>query len=162
MSDIQTKTIVTACDHRYVWGAILLGLSLRHSQINHPYHVLGYDLTPFDIKCLESIANTKVFPLDHNTARSMCTQKPLAIATATTDLIIWMDSDCIVTGNLDKYLTASSGNIQIRFRKKIENASVYRNIYHKNDKYGEIPISVLKIKKKDVPLLLLISYSTVY
>jgi len=129
---------------------MLLGLSLRYSQTKCRFHVLGYDLTAEDIKCLESIADTKVFPLDLSTTRSMCTQKPLAINTATTDRIVWMDSDCIVTGNVDKYLIASEGKMQIRFRGKTENASVYRNIYHKSDKYGAIPQSVLKIWQHDV------------
>ncbi len=146
----KNRTVVTACDHNFVWGAILLGLSLRYHDIDCYYHILGYDLPDSDLKILESIPDTKVFPTHKSSTRSVCTQKPMAIATADTEYIIWMDADCIVTGNVSEYLVCPDGKMQIRFRNKIENATIYRNIYRSEDKYGEIPKIVLAEWKRDV------------
>lgn len=145
-----TKTIVTACDHNYVWGAMLLGLSLRHYDTQAYYHVMGTNLTEYDIRCLESLPDTKVFCTDKIEKRSVCVQKPLAIATAETDLIIWMDSDCIITNNVDHFLIAPEGRFQIRFRQQKENAQVYRYLYQPGDSIGSIPRQVLDVWKRDV------------
>ncbi len=155
------KTIVTACDHRFLWGAMLLGLSLRYHNVPCYYHVLGYDLPEEDIKALQAIPHTKVFQTAKTSSRSVCTQKPMAIATAETELIIWMDADCMVTGNVDKYLVCQDNAFQIRFREKAENASVYRNFYRAEDTWGEIPPCVLDQWKKDINDLQTPNISTV-
>lgn len=144
------KTVVTACDHNFLWGAILLGLSLRFHKVACHFHVLGYDLSEQDIQLLQNIPDTKVFSTHKTDTRSVCTQKPMAIATANTELIIWMDADCIVTGNVDKYLYCPEGRFQIRFRDLPENAGVYRNFYRSEDKFGEIPKQVLRQWQMDI------------
>jgi hypothetical protein len=144
------NTIVTACDHNYVWGAMLLGLSLRYYNTQAYYHIMGTNLTQPDIRCLESIPFTKVFSTDRVEMRSVCVQKPLAIESAETDIIIWMDSDCIITSNVDRYLNASGDRFQIRFRGEPENAQVYRDLYQSGDKPCSIPNRVLNIWKHDL------------
>lgn len=149
MNDAKS-TVVTACDHNFVWGAMLLGLSMRYQGMTCPYHVLAYDMPPEDVLLLEGIADTKVFPAQKTDSRSICTQKPMAIATAETDIVVWMDADCIVSGNLEKFFLCPDDSIQIRKRGKAENATVYRNYYAAGDKYGSIPARVLQIWKEDV------------
>ena len=146
----QNVTVVTACDSKFVWGAILLGLSLRYHKMDCIYHILGYDLSSEEISFLESIPNTKVYPTHKPNTRSVCTQKPIALALAETEIIIWMDSDCMATGNLDKFFYCCDDSIQIRWRGESENATVYRNYYHKDDDWGTIPKAVLDVWKKDV------------
>jgi len=144
------KTVVTACDHNYVWGAILLGLSLRFFKVPCFFNVIGFNLTDADISVLESISDTRVVSIQTDDPRSVCTQKPIALLSADTDLITWMDADCVVTGDVDKYFIATEGKFQIRFRGKEETAGVYRNFYRSADKYGSIPEGVLKIWKEDI------------
>ncbi len=143
-------TVVTACDSKFVWGAILLGLSLRYHKMNCYFHVLGYDLSQDEINFLESIPETKVYSTHKPNTRSVCTQKPIALALAETEIIVWMDSDCLATGNLDKFFHCCEDSIQIRWRGEAENATVYRNFYHKNDRWGAIPKAVLDTWKQDV------------
>ncbi|MDD2332332.1 MAG: hypothetical protein PHI68_06755, partial [Candidatus Cloacimonetes bacterium] len=149
MSDYQ-KTVVTACDHNYLWGAMLLGLSLRYYQIPCYYHVVGFNLPAMDVRILESIPDTKVIRITSDDPRSVCTQKPVAILSAQTQLIIWMDSDCVVTGDVDRYLIAPEGKFQIRFRDKSENSGVFRNFYKPGDAFGSIPKQVLDIWQRDL------------
>lgn len=149
MIDAQ-HTVVTACDRKFVWGALLLGLSMRYHGMSCPYHVLGYDLSVKDVRTLEGIPGTKVFPTNKADSRSICTQKPLAIATADTPIVVWMDADCVVSGNLESYFVCPGDALQIRQRDARENASVYRNYYRRNDKYGAFPQTVMDIWQRDV------------
>ncbi|MDD4687980.1 MAG: hypothetical protein PHH38_07875 [Candidatus Cloacimonetes bacterium] len=143
-------TVVTACDQNFVWGAMLLGISLRYHSMTCAYHILGYDLTQRDVKCLQSIPGTEVFPVHKTDMRSVCTQKPMAIDTAETDIVVWMDADCVVSGNLEKFFVCPDNKLQIRIREENENFSVYRNLYTKHDTLGKIPQKVLDIWQKDV------------
>jgi hypothetical protein len=155
-------TVVTACDHKFVWGAMLLGLSLRFHEMTCAFHILGYDLSDDDIACLQSIPNCKVFSTHKTDTRSVCTQKPMAINTAETDLIVWMDADCVVSGNLEKFFICPEDRIQIRLRKPLENKSVFRNYYHRKDTLGEIPKQVLQTWQHDVADRKQSRISTVY
>lgn len=151
MSVVQpVATVVTACDHNFVWGAAILGWSMRFHGMRCPYHVLAYDLSDIDKRILESIPDTTVFPTHKADTRSVCTQKPMAIATAETEIIVWMDADCIVSGNLEKYFQCPDGKMQIRFRKAKETATVYRNYYIAEDITGSIPQHVLNKWREDV------------
>jgi hypothetical protein len=111
---------------------------------------LGVNLTAEDIRALECLPHTKVFPIQSSDTHNVCLQKPLAIRTAETDIIIWMDADCIVTNNLDAYYTTPDDKFQIRFRQNRENAQVYRDLYQANDTLGAIPARVLQIWQQDV------------
>lgn len=144
------STIVTACDSNFVWGAMLLGLSLRYNKMTSSFHVLGYDLNPEEIAQLSSIPQTKVFNTHKTSSRSVCTQKPEAIATADTEIIVWMDADCVVIGNIESFFVCPENQLQIRWREADENGSIYRNYYKKEDKWGCIPSRVLKQWKEDV------------
>jgi hypothetical protein len=141
---------------------MLLGLSMRYHHMNCAYHVLGYDLPEQDARCLQSIPGTKVFPTHKTDTRSVCTQKPMAINTAETDVIVWMDADCVVSGNLEKFFVCPDNRLQIRLREKPENFSVYRNFYSGTDSLGEIPQKVLDTWQKDVDDLPQARIKTVY
>lgn len=143
-------TVVTACDHNFVWGAALLGWSMRFYNMKCQYNVLGYDLPIKDVQVLESIPGTKVIQTHKPNSRSVCTQKPMAISTANTEIIVWMDADCIVSGNLKDFFVCPDGKLQIRFRGKEETATIYRNFYAANDEVGHIPHKVLEIWQKDI------------
>ncbi|MCK9584888.1 MAG: hypothetical protein M0R69_08330 [Candidatus Cloacimonetes bacterium] len=157
-----TKTVVTACDHNFVWGALLLGLSMRYHGMDCAYHILAYDLTPEDIRVLSSLPNTRLFPTHKTDTRSVCTQKPMAIATADTDIVVWMDADCIVSGNLEKLFVTPDNKLQIRKRQPEENATIFRNYYRARDEYGKIPQRILATWQQDVGDLKSPRIDTVY
>ena len=143
-------TVVTACDHKFVWGALLLGISMRFHDMQCAYNIVGYDLLEHDLDCLQSIPGTKVFPAHKSDTRSVCTQKPMAINTADSDIVGWMDADCVVSGNLEKFFVCPQNRIQIRQRELPENQSVFRNYYGNVDIPGEIPQKVLDVWQRDV------------
>lgn len=144
------KTIVTACDSNYVWGAYILVASLCYQNVQAYKKVLGIMLTNEEQELLNQFPDTEVINSNRKTDRSVCLMKPHAIFSAKTDLICWMDSDCIITGDITDFIEADDDEIQIRFRSFEENAGVYRNYYGKNDELGLIPEKVLSTWQDDV------------
>jgi hypothetical protein len=144
------KTIVTACDSNYIWGAYILVASLSYFKVQSYKKVLGIMLTEEEQDLLTQFPDTDVVNSNRETDRSVCLMKPHAIFSAETDVISWMDSDCIVTGDVTDFLEVEDDEIQIRFRSFEENAGVYRNYYGKNDELGLIPQKVLDTWKEDV------------
>lgn len=144
------KTIVTACDSNYIWGAFLLVASLAYYDVKAYKKVLGIMLSDQDKELLSQFPDTQVVNSSRESDRSVCLMKPYALYLAETDIISWIDSDCIVTGDVTEFLNVEKDHIQIRFRSFEENAGVYRNYYGKSDEKGLIPNKVLKTWKEDI------------
>lgn len=144
------KTIVTACDSNYIWGAYILVASLAYYNVKTYKKVLGIMLSEEEAKLLSQFPDTEVVNSDRETDKSVCLMKPHAIFAAETDIVAWMDSDCIVTGDVTDLVEVAPNEIQIRFRSFEENAGVYRNYYGKDDEKGLIPDKVLNTWKEDV------------
>jgi len=155
------KTIVTACDSNYIWGAFILIASLCYFDVKSYKKVLGIMLSQEEQELLNQFPETEVVNSYRDSEKSVCIMKPHAFNLANTDLITWIDSDCIVTGDITEFMTVEEDEIQIRFRSFVENAGVYRNFYGKSDELGLIPEKVLRIWKEDVADLELSQISTV-
>jgi len=143
----MNNTIVTACNKSYLWGAYLLIASIRLNQGLTPIHVLVSGLNTDEIKLLEQFERVKVIVAN---SPFMHLEKPSAIMSAETEYITWVDADCIVIGNVDKLLIPAHQGLQIRFREKEENASVFSKRYSRDDSIGDIPKNILKSWQKDV------------
>ncbi len=144
------NTVVTACDHNYVWGAWLLIASMRIHKMQDKALVLGGGLTDEDLKLLEQFGDTEVHQMEAGNFRSMTCQKPEAMLLADTEYITWADCDAVFTGNVSGYMNAEPDTIRIRSRQKQENAAVYASRYGQGDEYGSIPQKVLNIWQKDI------------
>ncbi len=144
------KTIVTACDANYLWGALLLIVSIRKFNLNTKIVVSVYDFTEEQMAYLSQFPDVEVVEGINPGNQCVCVMKPQAILAAKTDWVIWMDSDCIVTHDITDLLVTTQDGIQMRFREKEENATVYRNYYKKIDKVGLIPEEVLETWRQDI------------
>ena len=144
------KTIVTACDSNYIWGAFILVASLCYNNVKSYKNVLGIKLTQDEQDLLSQFEDTKVIAQNYRNGASVCLMKPNAIYSAETEIIAWMDADCMVTGDVTDLISVCGKCIQIRFRSPWETGSVYRSYYGKQDVPGKIPKKVLDIWKEDV------------
>ncbi len=144
------NTIVTACDRNYIWGAYILTASLRFHGGTDKIHVLAEDFRDEDRALLEQFDNVTVFDEKHSTGRGVNTQKPEAIKTATTELITWMDADCMAVGNVEPLLRYCPDRFQIRARGPEENSEVYRRQYRQGDGEGGVPLHILAQWQEDV------------
>lgn len=147
---MNKNTVVSACDHNYIWGAWLLVASMRVHKMEDKALILGGGLTDHDVMLLEQFDNTEVRHMEQGNSRSMTCQKPEAMLLADTEYITWADCDAVFTGNTSEYMKAEPDEIRIRIRCKAENAMVYGSRYDKNDVHGSIPKKILDIWQENV------------
>lgn len=148
---MSSKTIVTACDHNFVWGTYLLLLSLRRHGVQLPVHVVTHNLGEVDCALLHQIGGVTLFKAsDEANHRNIIYQKTAAILTAETDLITWIDSDCVVTGDITPLLDAVGEGLQIRMRPEAEIAYLFKKRYAPGEKQKALPRRVLEIWRDDV------------
>jgi lipopolysaccharide biosynthesis glycosyltransferase len=145
-----SSTIVSACDSNYFWGAFLLACSIQYNKLDTYFHLLGYKLENSEREVLSQFESCQVISVTEEISRSLCTVKPLAIKSATTDFVTWLDADCLVKGDISEKLAPNDEKFYIRFRELRENASVYLRRYQKISEFGFVAQSVLDIWKKDV------------
>ncbi|MFA7257012.1 MAG: hypothetical protein WC047_05505 [Kiritimatiellales bacterium] len=148
---MSSKTIVTACDHNFVWGTYLLLLSLRRHGVQLPVHVVTHNLGEVDCALLHQVGGVTLFRAsDEANHRNIVYQKTSAILTAETDLILWIDSDCIVTGDITPLMDAAGEGLQIRMRPEAEITYLFKKRYQHGEKRGVLPRKVLDIWREDV------------
>jgi lipopolysaccharide biosynthesis glycosyltransferase len=148
---MSSTTIVTACDHNFVRGTFLLLLSLRRNGVNLPVHVMTHNLGEADSALLRRIDGVTLFKAaDEANHRNIVYQKTAAVLTAETDLIMWIDSDCIVTGDITPLIETAGEGLQIRMRPEAEIAYLFKKRYAAGEKRGTLPGKVLEIWRNDV------------
>lgn len=140
-------TIVTACNRRYIWGAILLIASIRQSGGRYPIHVWTTDLNESERNLLRQFDNVAVIATDMAHPHLV---KPDAMLNVTTEYATWIDSDCMFIGHLDPLLIPNKEGIQIRLRGSQENELVFGKRYRNQDRAGSIPVHILNQWKQDV------------
>jgi len=146
----MNSTIVTACDVNYLWGAFLLVASLEKAKVKSKIKVITHGFNQKETEFLEQFSNVTTISSRYETAKSVCTQKPEALFSADTDYITWLDSDCMVEGDISNFLEPEDRKMQIRFRGSEENTTVFRDRYGKAEKPGSIPATVQEIWCKDI------------
>src|SRR5262245_59819719 len=114
------QTVVTACDSGFIWGAFLVVASLRHSGCRIPVHVLGRALSAADKAVLEQFPDVRIF--DTNDPKPMAFLKPVALLTAQTELVSWVDADGLFTADPTPWLHAFPGTISIGSRSRSSTA----------------------------------------
>jgi lipopolysaccharide biosynthesis glycosyltransferase len=148
---MSSKTIVTACDHNFVWGTYLLLISLRRHGVHLPVHVVTHNLGEVDCALLHQVGGVSLFQAsDEANHRNIVYQKTAAILTAESDLIVWIDSDCIVTGDITPLIDSTGEGLQIRMRPEEEIGYLFKKRYQRGEKRGTLPRKVIECWRKDV------------
>ncbi len=147
---MAASTIVTACDGKFLWGAFLLLVSLKRHRVSSKVKVWASGLDDSDHALLRQFEGVEVVAYDTGFA-SVPLEKPAAILSTNTDYVTWMDSDCMVTGDISACLSPSDQRFQIRFRSPSENRLRFRSEqYGPHDAFGSIPEAVLEVWKQEV------------
>ena len=147
---MKNLTIVSACDRNFLWGAYLLAASSARFLPLTPVHILQTGFTAGDRALLEQFPTVKVLSLPDNDPRNVANRKSEALLSADTEYVAWLDADCMVIGDITKYLIPKNGEFQIRMRAAAENAWVWRNHYAAGEPRGGLPKSVLEKWRADV------------
>ena len=145
--------IVTIADAHYVIPAFVLLLSLRRHGVQAGFHLLGVGLSPEDKALFTQFDGVRVFDADLSNQRNAATRKAEALLTAEgspAETISLFDADCIVTGDLTRYLNQTAPGLSARFKTTDEDAMVFRTRYAPGEAPGGIPAQMLAIWRQDV------------
>ena len=147
---MKNITLVSACDRNFLWGAYLLAASSARFLPQTPVHILQTGFAEADAALLRQFPTVRVLPLADNDPRNVANRKSEALLSAETEFIAWLDADCMVVGDISRYLIPGNGEFQIRLREPAENAWVWRNHYAPGEPRGGLPKSVLDQWRLDV------------
>src|SRR5262245_19696045 len=118
------QTVVTACDSGFIWGAFLLVASLRHSGCRIPVHVLARALSATDKAVLEQFPDVRIF--ETTDPKPMSFLKPEALLTAESEMVSWVDADCLFTADPTPWLQTLPGTLSIGCRSRTSTAIMYQ------------------------------------
>lgn len=122
-------SVVTATDSNYVWGVLLLVGSLRRHGVNVPVDIAAHGLKESERSLLEQFPDVRVHDITHIDPPFYSCLKPLALLQSQAECAVWMDADCIVTGDVTRYLDAAPGKIRIRLRGEEEQRLLSRQMH---------------------------------
>jgi hypothetical protein len=148
---MKSNTIITACNEKFVWGAILLIASVRRSGMKTPIRVCVDQVSAASINMLEQFDDVVTFTIDSQENISLHSHKPNAMLSAETDLISWMDSDGYVVGDISPLIDiADDDSMMARVKSAEEEQTTWLSRYASDEKKGEIPSRVLQEWKRDI------------
>jgi len=144
--------IVTMCTKDWVWGVYLLIASLRYNNVKTRVNVFGFGFDDRDKALLEQFDNVKVIIREMALRRQMTFLKADTLLSAEpAEYLAWIDCDCLVKGDVTKYLSPPDDAFHIRVRSTVaETCLRFRHRYTNPSEFGHIPEAVLDIWKKDV------------
>ena len=145
--------IVTICDSNYVIPTYVLVLSLLRHGVRAMIHVLGVGLSASEKAVFTQFKQVRVFDADPANTRHPATRKAEAMLTAEAfpcETVSLFDADCIVTGDLTRYLAQETPGWSARLKTPDEDAMVFRQRYEPDETPGGIPKKMLEIWQRDV------------
>lgn len=152
-SPSQPHLIVTIADGGYVIPALVLILSLLRQRVQADVHLLAVGFTPEQTALFTQFPHVRVFAADPANHRNPATRKAEALLTAEPydySTVSLFDADCIVTGDLTRYLAQTVPGLSARFKGPAEDAMVFRTRYAPDETPGGIPARLLAIWQRDV------------
>ena len=103
-NDIKT-TVVTGCDNKFAWGALLLVASMRKNKMPHPVVVGTMDWTDDMKRHILALGDVTLHELPKSKQCVAC-QKPTLMSCdeVKTDWVCWADADAIFVGDCSEWL----------------------------------------------------------
>jgi len=145
--------IVTISDSNYVIPTYVLILSLLRHNVRAMVHLLGVGLTAEEKALFTQFKQVRLFEADLSNTRNAATRKAEAMLTAEAfpcETVSLFDADCIVTGDLTRYLAQAVPGWSARLKTPDEDAMVFRQRYEPGEPLGGIPRKMLEIWQRDV------------
>ena len=111
-------TIVSAADAGYFWGLYLLAASVAKSGMGFPMNLLIKGFNDPQRRLLEQFDGVTLHEISDDSARNLCMRKAEAFSHAETDYIAWLDSDCVVVGDISELIIPMNGEMQMVHRAR--------------------------------------------
>jgi len=144
--------ITLLSDKKYFIAVYTLVLSLKFHKVKSYVSILSIDLSDLQIKMLEQFENVTVERTKTVSKRHPVFLKPEAILTAKKFEVThcsFFDSDCIVTGDISRYLCPTDDCLHASVKSSEEDKSIF-SMYFSEKSEQSIPNKILQIWSKDV------------
>ncbi len=146
---------VAISDSNFFIAVFALILSIKYYGVRTRTHVLSCGMTEREKSLLRQFEGTEVVEADPSNPRGPACRKGEAILAAAeidpqADYISLLDGDCVVTGDISKYLTPAGETIFGRLKTPDEDGGVFRTRYEPGEEFGTIPRKVLAQWREDV------------
>jgi hypothetical protein len=143
-------TIVSAADAGYFWGLFLLAASTAKSQMGFPMNLLIKGFSDRQKALLEQFPGVRLHEISDDSARNLCMRKAEAFSHADTDYIAWLDSDCVVVGDVSKLIVPANREMQLRLRLPYETSEAFSHFYSNGEVREGLAEAVAETWRKDV------------
>ena len=102
----RSTTVVTAGDHAYAWGALMLVASMRRNGMQHPVVVWAMEWDEDQKRRIRALGNVVVQDIA-KTRQCLACQKPriMGCDAVKTDWVCWVDADGLFVGDCSEWLS---------------------------------------------------------
>ena len=143
-------TLVTAADQNYFWGLYLLAASVERWQLGDRLMIFHTGLDAASEAYLEQFSRVELRKFTQTKPFGLHCRKAEAMVQADGEYIGWLDSDCLVIGDLNELIIPENGQIQARMRTSAETVSDLSRFYQPGETPGGLPKVILDTWCEDV------------
>lgn len=144
-------TLVTAADQNYFWGLYLLAASVERGDLGDRLVIFHTGLDAESERLLTQFRRVELreFAKKESPLGLHC-RKAEAMLQAEGEYLAWLDSDCLVIGDVNEWMIPSNGEMQARLRKPSETVADLGRFYQPNETRGGLPRIILDRWRADV------------
>ena len=117
MSEKISTTVVTAGDHAYAWGALMLVASMRRNGMEHPVVVWAMEWDEDQKRRIRALGDVVVQEIS-KTRQCLACQKPriMGCDAVKTDWVCWVDADGLFVGDCSEWLRGDDAD-EVRIKR---------------------------------------------
>lgn len=144
-------TLVTAADQNYFWGLYLLAASVDRGALGDRLMIFHTGLDADSERLLTQFRRVELreFAKKESPLGLHC-RKAEAMLQAEGEYLAWLDSDCLVIGDVNEWMAPLNGQMQARLRTPAETIADLGRFYRAGERPGGLPQVIHKRWRADV------------
>ena len=143
-------TLVTAANQGYFWGLYLLAASVERNKLGNRLLMFHTGLDERSTRCLEQFSRVDLRAFKKQSPFGLHNRKAEAMLEADDEYLGWLDSDCLVIGDLNELIIPVNGQMQARLRRAEETRRDFRKYYAPGEAQDSIPRAILERWRTDI------------
>lgn len=144
-------TLVTAADQNYFWGLYLLAASVERGALGNRLVIFHTGLDADSERLLTQFRRVELRKFaEKESPLGLHCRKAEAMLQAEGEYLAWLDSDCLVIGDVNEWMIPGNGEMQARLRKPEETIADLGRFYQPHEPRGGLPRIILERWRDDV------------
>lgn len=143
-------TLVTIGDQNYFWGLYLLAASVERWHLGNRLMMFHTGLDQASKHYLNQFSRVELRQFEKSSPFGLHCRKPEAMLQAEGEYLGWLDSDCLVIGDLNEDMIPLNGEMQARMRTSQETVADFQRFYQPGEKPGGMPRIMMDKWREDV------------